>query len=102
VASVLDKYGIRPDRPILTQISRLDRFKDPIGVIAAYRLVKKRYRCQLILAGGGAPDDPEGVEVLNEVQGAAASDPDIHVLDLPPFSDLEINALVRASTTTGS
>ena len=55
-------------------------------------------RCQLVLAGGGAPDDPEGEEVLREVQEAAADDPDIHVLLLPPFSDLEINALVRGST----
>jgi trehalose synthase len=61
-------------------------------------MVKKRYRCQLVLAGGGAPDDPEGEEVLREVQEKAAGDPDIHVLPLPPFSDLEINALVRGST----
>ena len=50
------------------------------------------------MAGGGATDDPEGEQVLREVQEAAAGDPDIHVLLLPPFSDLEINALVRAST----
>ena len=97
ITSVLEKYRIDPGRPILTQISRFDRFKDPLGVIAAYRLVKKRYKCQLVLAGGGAPDDPEGEAVLREVQEAAADDPDIHVLLLPPFSDLEINALVRAS-----
>ncbi len=98
ITSVLEKYRIDPGRPILTQISRFDRFKDPLGVIAAYRLVKKRYKCQLVLAGGGAPDDPEGEAVLREVQEAAADDPEIHVLLLPPFSDLEINALVRAST----
>jgi trehalose synthase len=99
VARVLDKYHIDPGRPVLTQISRFDRFKDPLGVIAAYRLVRKRYHeCQLVLAGGGAPDDPEGEEVLREVQESAADDPDIHVLLLPPFSDLEINALVRGST----
>ena len=99
VAGVLAKHGIDPGRPVLTQISRFDRFKDPLGVIAAYRLVRKRYKkCQLVLAGGGAPDDPEGAEVLREVQEAAADDPDIHVLLLPPFSDLEINALVRGST----
>ena len=98
VTGVLEKYHIDPNRPVLTQVSRFDRFKDPLGVIAAYRMVKKRYKCQLVLAGGGAPDDPEGEEVLREVQEAAAGDPDIHVLLLPPFSDLEINALVRAST----
>ena len=97
VTSILEKYGIDPAIPILTQISRFDRFKDPVGVIAAYRMVKKRHKCQLVLAGGGAADDPEGEQVLQEVQEAAAGDPGIHVLLLPPFSDLEINALVRAS-----
>jgi trehalose synthase len=98
VMRVFEKYQIDPARPLLTQISRFDRLKDPLGVIAAYRLVKKRHDCHLLLAGGGATDDPEGAEVLKEVQEAAASDPDIHVLLLPPFSDLEINALVRGST----
>jgi len=98
IENVLGKYHIDPGRPVLTQISRFDRLKDPLGVIAAYRLVKKRNRCQLVLAGGGAADDPEGEQVLHEVQEAAAGDPDIHVLLLPPFSDLEINALVRGST----
>src|SRR5579864_3885785 len=98
VENVLEKYKIDPGRPILTQISRFDRLKDPLGVIAAYQLVRKRHKCQLVLAGGGATDDPEGEQVLHEVQEAAANDPDIHVLLLPPFSDLEINALVRGST----
>jgi trehalose synthase len=98
VESVLAKYGLDPERAILTQISRFDRLKDPLGVIAAYKLVKRRYDCQLVLAGGGAPDDPEGEEVLREVKNAAGSDPDIHILQLPPYSDLEINALVRGST----
>ena len=98
VAGVLERYGLDRSRPILTQVSRFDRLKDPLGVIAAYRMVKKRRDCQLVLAGGGATDDPEGAQVLREVQEAAANDPDIHVLLLPPFSDLEINALVRGST----
>jgi trehalose synthase len=98
VAAVMEKYSIDCERPVLTQISRFDRLKDPLGVIRAYRMVKKRHNCQLVLAGGGASDDPEGAIVLREVQEAAASDPDIHVLLLPPYSDLEINALVRGST----
>jgi trehalose synthase len=98
VEQVLQKYHIDPERPIITQISRFDHLKDPLGVIAAYRLVKKRFHCQLVLAGGGASDDPEGREVLGDVREQAADDPDIHVLDLPPFSDLEINALARGST----
>lgn len=98
IAKVLEMYGIDPARPLLTQISRFDRLKDPLGVIAAYRLVKRRHDCQLVLAGGGASDDPEGMMVLQEVNEAAGDDPDIHVILLPPYSDTEINALVRAST----
>ncbi len=98
VAHILEKYGIDPELPLVTQISRFDRLKDPLGVIAAYRIVKKRTDCQLVLAGGGAADDPEGDQVLHEVREAAEGDPNIHVLLLPPYSDLEINALVRAST----
>ena len=98
VTAVVQKYGLDPERPIITQISRFDRLKDPVGVIQAYRLVRKRYDCQLLLAGGGASDDPEGEQVLREVHEAANDDPDVHVLLLPPFSDREINALVRGST----
>ena len=98
ITAVVEKHGLDPERAILTQISRFDRLKDPVGVIQAYRLVKRRYDCQLLLAGGGASDDPEGEQVLQEVREAANDDPDVHVLLLPPFSDLEINALVRGST----
>jgi trehalose synthase len=98
IEKVLDSYGLDRKRPILTQISRFDRLKDPLGVIRAYRMVKKHHDCQLVLAGGGATDDPEGEQVLREVKEAAEHDPDIHVILLPPFSDLEINAIVRGST----
>jgi trehalose synthase len=98
VEKVFQKYKIDTHRHLLTQISRFDRLKDPLGVIEAYRIVKKRLDCQLLLAGGAADDDPEGMQVLQEVREAAAADPDIHVLLLPPFSDLDINALVRGST----
>ena len=98
VQAVVERYGLDPDRPILTQISRFDRLKDPLGVMRAYRMVRRRHDCQLLLAGGGATDDPEGAEVLREVREAAGNDPDIHVLELPPFSDVDINALVRGST----
>lgn len=98
IQSVFDRFGIDRERPILTQISRFDRLKDPLGVIHAYRLVKKYADCQLVLAGGGADDDPEGAEVLREVEAAAAGDPDIFILNLPPWSALEINALQSGST----
>jgi trehalose synthase len=97
IDAVLRKYHIVPDKPILTQISRFDRLKDPLGVLEAYRQVRKYNDCQLILAGGGASDDPEGVQVLNEVRERAGHDPDIHILLLPQ-NDIEINALQRAST----
>ncbi len=98
VQTVLEKYHVDPTRPILTQISRFDRLKDPVGVVKAFRIARQQHDCQLVLAGGGADDDPEGAEVLSEVREAAGDDPDIHVLELPLFSDLEINALVRGST----
>ncbi|MEM3573200.1 MAG: glycosyltransferase [Nitrososphaeria archaeon] len=98
INAVFERFNIDRSRPIITQISRFDYLKDPVGVIEAYKLVKKHIDCQLILAGGGATDDPEGEKVLNEVMDRASSDPDIHVLLLPPGSDIEINALQRGST----
>lgn len=98
IASVLKRFSIDPQRPILTQISRFDRLKDPVGVIRAYRIVKRYFDCQLVLAGGGASDDPEGAIVLDEVKKEADADPDIHVLELPTWAPLEVNALQRAST----
>ena len=70
----------------------------PAGVIQAYKMVKQYRDCQWVLAGGSATDDPEGAEVFAEVQEAAKSDSDIFLLNLPPQSYLEINALQRAST----
>ena len=98
VKEVVERFQIDPQRPILTQISRFDRLKDPLGVVRAYQIAKRYLDCQLVLAGGGASDDPEGEAVLAEVREAAGSDPDIHILNLPPWSALEINALQRAST----
>jgi len=98
IADVLARYQIDPLRPILTQISRFDRLKDPVGVIRAYRIVRRYFDCQLVLAGGSASDDPEGAVVLREVKAAADNDPDIKVLELPAWAPLEVNALQRAST----
>ncbi|MBN2119718.1 MAG: glycosyltransferase [Candidatus Omnitrophica bacterium] len=98
IDSVLSRFGIDKDKPIITQVSRFDYLKDPVGVIKAYRLVKKYTDCQLVLAGGGAKDDPEGQKVLKEVMDEAEADKDIFVLLLPSDSNLEINALQRASS----
>jgi len=82
VRKILDRLGVPDDKPILLQVSRFDRFKDPIGVINAYRLVKRYHDVRLVLAGGGAP----------------ARDPDIYPRDLPSNAHLAINALQRAAT----
>ena len=83
---------------MITQISRFDRFKDPVGVIRAYQLARRYVPgLQLVLAGGGASDDPEGDAVLAEVHAAAKDDPDVHVLLLPADAHRTINALQRAS-----
>jgi len=98
ITKVFGKYGLDPERPLLLQVSRYDRFKDPIGVIHAYQLAKRFLpSIQLVLAGGGATDDPEGEAVLSETHAAALNDPDIHILLLPPDANLEINALQRAA-----
>jgi trehalose synthase len=98
VQEICDSLGIDRSRPIVTQVSRFDRLKDPVGVVQAYKLAKKYVDCQLVLAGGGAKDDPEGAVVLQEVREAAGNDPDIIILDLPPWCAREINAIQRAST----
>jgi trehalose synthase len=98
IEAVLNKLGIRNDKPMVTQVSRFDRLKDPLGVLAAWRIARQRVDCQLVLAGGGASDDPEGAQVLREVREQAGDDPDVHILELPPTSNFEINAIQRAST----
>lgn len=98
IKEIYSRFHIDPDRPMLLQVSRFDRFKDPLGVIHAYKLAQKFLpSIQLVLAGGGATDDPEGEAVLNEVRIAASEDPDIKVLLLPGDAHRTINALQRAS-----
>lgn len=98
VAAVRERFELDPDRPLVVQVSRFDRFKDPLGVIRAYQLAKAFLPgLQLVLAGGGATDDPEGEAVLREVRDAAGGDPDVHVLLLPSDAHRTINALQRAA-----
>lgn len=99
ILSTYAKFGIDPERPMILQVSRFDLFKDPMGVIKCYAQAKKFQRgLQLVLAGGGAPDDPEGEMVLEQVRKAAKDDPDIHILFLPADAHRTINALQRAAT----
>jgi trehalose synthase len=98
IQAVLDRLKVPRDKPIVTQVSRFDRLKDPVGVIQAFQQARRYNDCRLVLAGGGATDDPEGKAVLASVYEAADGDPDIHILDLPPTANVEINAIQRAST----
>ncbi len=97
VTEVMNRLGLDQEKPIVLQVSRFDSFKDPLGVLQAFRLVRRHTSCQLILAGGEATDDPEGARILAEVQEAAHGEPDIHILLLPPDSHRDINALQRAA-----
>ena len=97
VRELYRKFRIPMGGVTLLQVSRFDPSKDPLGVIEAYRMLKERMDCQLVLAGGGAEDDPEGSKILTKVMEEARDDPDIHILDLPPTSFLEINALQRGA-----
>ena len=98
IDAVRRRFELDPERPLVTQVSRFDRFKDPLGVIRAYQLAKRFVPgLQLVLAGGSADDDPEGEVVLDEVRAAAGDDADVHVLLLPPDAHRVINALQRAS-----
>ena len=98
IHSVLDKYKIDKNKPIIAQISRYDYLKDPVGVIETYKLVKKYIDCQLVLAGNRAADDPEMDKVLAEVMEKKGNDPDIHVLMVDPeTNDFDVNALQRGA-----
>ncbi len=98
VRQIMGRLNIPLDKPLVTQVSRFDRLKDPVGVVKAFKQIENYVDARLLLVGGTATDDPEGAEVLKEVQEAAQGDPDILVLLLPPTSHTEINAIQRAST----
>jgi trehalose synthase len=93
-AYIVDQFGIDVDRPLLTQVSRFDPWKDPLGVIDAYREVKRTYpEVQLALVGSMAHDDPEGWEYYNQTVAYAAGDPDIYILsNLNNVGSVEVNA----------
>jgi trehalose synthase len=97
ITAIMERLNIPMDKPLVTQVSRFDRIKDPLGVIEAFQRVKPYVEARLLLVGGSADDDPEGTQVLSEVREAAGEDPDIIVLSLPPTSHVEINAIQRAS-----
>jgi trehalose synthase len=91
---ILDQFGIDVDRPLLTQVSRFDPWKDPLGVIDAYRAVREGHPgVQLALVGSMAHDDPEGWDFYNQTVAYAQGDPDIYILsNLNNVGSVEVNA----------
>ena len=97
VTTILRALGIPQDRPLLVQVGPFTVGEDPLGVVNAYRLVRKYYPVRLVLAGT-AQSGPESAAVLAELREAAQHDPSIIVRELPPDAHLQINALQRAAT----
>jgi trehalose synthase len=99
INAVLEKYGVDPERPIITQVSRFDPWKDPVGVIDVYRIVRRTVpEVQLLLVASMARDDPEGWGYYEKTARHAGEDYDIHLLsDLVGVGNLEVNAFQRAS-----
>ncbi|MCL4499671.1 MAG: glycosyltransferase [Actinobacteria bacterium] len=99
VESVLARYSIDPVKPIITQVSRFDPWKDPLGVIDAFRIAKKKIpEIQLLMIASMATDDPEGWHYYEKTSRHAAGDKDIHLLsNFEGVGNLEVNAFQRAS-----
>jgi trehalose synthase len=107
---VCEQFGIDIDRPLICQVSRFDPWKDPLGVIDAYRIVKEHVpEAQLALVGSMATDDPEGWDFFNSTVAHADGDPDIHILNnFNNVGAIEVNAfqsqsdvLIQKSTREG-
>jgi trehalose synthase len=93
VAAKLGEYGIRDDKPLITQVSRFDKWKDPLGVITTFEKVRKEVDCRLVLLGNMATDDPEGPMIFQQVKEIVEQSPDIHLItENDPFL---VNALQR-------
>jgi trehalose synthase len=99
IREILVAYDIDTERPIVSQVSRFDPWKDPLGVIDAFRAARERVPgLQLIMAGSLASDDPEGIQYLDLTEAHRDSDPDIHLFtNLQNVGNIEINAFQRAS-----
>jgi len=98
IPKTLERFGIPTDKPIITQISRFDKWKDPLGVIEVFKLVKEKIDCRLILCGSMATDDPEGFEIYENVRSAAADfvkEKDIILITAE--NNLLVNVLQRTS-----
>jgi trehalose synthase len=97
IAEILGALGVARDKPLLLQVGRFARANDPLGVVNAYRLVKKHHDVRLVLAGM-VDGEPERLELLSQLQEVASEDPDVIVLELPAEAHRQVNALQRAAT----
>lgn len=99
ITTVLERYGIDPNRPIMTQVSRFDPWKDPLGVIDTYRIAKSRVPdLQLVMVASMAHDDPEGWSYFERTARHAGNDYDIFLLsNLNGVGNVEVNAVQRAA-----
>ena len=96
ISRYMQKMGILNEKPIISQVSRFDKWKDPKGMVKIFRLIRKKLDCQLVLMGSMATDDPEGQEIYKQVERAVGEDKDIHLIMNAP--DIAVNALQRSST----
>ena len=95
VERYLQKAGVEADKPIICQVSRFDKWKDPVGLINIFKLIKEKVDCQLVMAGSMATDDPEGQEIFENLEKMVAHDKDIHLI--LNASDIVINSLQRSA-----
>ncbi len=95
VNKYLDEAGIDKDRPIISQISRFDKWKDPTGVIEVFKKVREEMDCQLVLIGSMATDDPEGQEVYDRVRRKVNGMEDVNII--VDAHDIMVNSVQRAS-----
>ncbi|MFC2002118.1 glycosyltransferase [Chloroflexota bacterium] len=102
IHKVLDKYNIDPEVPLIVQIGRFDPWKGLDRTISTYRQVRKERKCQLVIAGGSATDDPESERILEDIYSKTREDEDLHILNLSLVNRLEnymeVNALQRAAS----
>ena len=91
----LKKYGVPTDKPLITQISRFDKWKDPMGVVEVFKRVREEVDCRLVLCGNMATDDPEGIELLDKIKQKAK-----HLIDnnevILVLATVENNILVNS------
>jgi len=98
ISKYLKKFGVPTDKPLITQISRFDKWKDPVGVVEVFKEVKKKIDCRLVLCGSMATDDPEGMKIYERVQRRVRSlTKSGDVILITVENNILVNALQRSS-----